>query len=223
MQFNKILLAAVIAMAAATTAPLLQASPSGLNNIPTADVAPVKVLVFQGYGNLSSNSRPDWWAGFKFGAYKNLELGFDARVNPDDADAEAYALQANYRIDLHEKTALGLGVANLGDRAHNGYEDYYGVLTHDLEFARLHLGYSFQKNNETVFGGIDKTIPVFERGLTLRSDVRQVADRDDTMISAGLMYDLGNNFIVESWVSHLLDDNDADEVYTVKLNYVIKF
>jgi len=42
------------------------ATATGLNNIPTADVVPEKVLVLQYYGNFASGAGPDHFLGFKY-------------------------------------------------------------------------------------------------------------------------------------------------------------
>ena len=57
------------------------ATPSGLNNIPTADVVPEKTLVFQGFAEVGKDNKPDWFAGFKYGLIENLEVGSKPRLN----------------------------------------------------------------------------------------------------------------------------------------------
>ena len=47
--------------------PSIDAAPSGLNNIPTADTAPHLTLVMQEYSTFGAGRRPDHSAGFKFG------------------------------------------------------------------------------------------------------------------------------------------------------------
>lgn len=198
------------------------ATPSGLNNIPTADVVPERKLVLQVFGTFENNIRPDHWAGLKLNPWRNLEVGLDGRLNPESAEEERAAGQLKYRLELREDTALAIGVANLGNRAWNGYEDYYAVLSHDLGFCRVHAGGTLQRDNEGLFAGIDKTVTVFGRDVTLRSDVRQVNERDDTLGSAGLVVDLGYNLLLETWGS-FSSDSDANDVLTVKFNYVISF
>lgn len=198
------------------------ASPSGLNNIPTADVVPEKVLVFQGYGHLAHGSRPDWWGGFKYGPLKNLEIGFDGQINPEPASDGALVGQFKYRFQPLESTAVAAGVANLGDKSRSGEIDYYAVLSQDLKYLRAHLGATFQRDNEGVFGGLDSTFPLFGRDLTLRTDLRQINQRDDLLASAGFLYDLGWNFLLETWGSFPTIDG-AEDVLTLKLNYVIEF
>ena len=200
----------------------VSASPSGLNNIPTADVVPDKVLVLQGYGHLAHGSRPDWWGGLKFGPLKNLEVGFDGQINPDPSSEGALVGQFKYRFQALESTALAAGVANLGEKSRSGEIDYYAVLSQDLKYLRAHLGATFQRDNEGVFGGLDSTFPLFERDLTLRTDLRQINQRDDLLASAGFLYDLGWNFLLETWGS-FPTAGGSENILTLKLNYVIAF
>lgn len=198
------------------------ASPTGLNNISTADVVPEKVLVLQAYSEFGEDNKPDHFIGFKYGLIKNLEVGFDGRVFPE-ADLEEWAKgQIKYRIEFNDKTALSAGIANLGDRARLGWEDYYLVFTHDFGFLRAHLGGTLQRDNEGGFAGLDKTFKIFEKDFTLRTDIIETNDSHDITNSVGFIYDLGHNFLFESWVS-FPSQSGKENVTTVKLNYVITF
>jgi len=198
------------------------ATPSGLNNIPTADVVPESKLVLQVFSIVENSTRPDHWAGLKLSPWHNLEIGIDWRLNPESSEEERLVGQLKYRFDLRESTALAVGIANLGDRAWNGYEDYYAVVSHGFGFCRVHVGGTLQRDNEGVFAGIDKTVAVFERDMMLRADIRQVNERDDTLGSVGLIYDLGHSLLVETWGS-FSSESDTNDTLTIKLNYVIPF
>ncbi len=198
------------------------ATSTGLNNIPTADVVPEKVLVFQYFSELGNDNVPDHFVGFKYGLMKNIEVGLDGRIFPEKAKEENLVVQGKVRFELNSKLALGLGVANLGDRDKAGAEFPFAVLSHDMDFLRVHFGGTSQDNNEGFFGGLDKTIKFIDRDLMLRSDIIQVNNQNDTITSIGFIYDLGRNFLVESWVSFPTESGKED-VLTVKLNYVIKF
>lgn len=198
------------------------ASSTGLNNIPTADVVPEKVLVLQAYTEVGEGNKPDYFTGFKYGPVKNLEVGLDGRVFPEANEEEWVKGQIKYRFEYNDSTAVAVGVANLGDRATTGWEDYYAVLSHDLGFLRAHLGGTLQRDNEGGFAGLDKTVEFFERDLTLRTDIIQTNDSHDITNSVGFMYDLKNNFILESWISFPTQSGKED-VFTIKLNYVIPF
>jgi len=196
------------------------ATPTGLNNIPTADVTPERTLVLQAFGNFEDDSRPDAWTGFKYGLLRNLEIGFDGQLNPEPSDSGILAAQADYRIALSDAAALGVGIANLGDKSRSGEVDYYTVFSHDLRYLRLHLGGTLQHNNEGVFAGLDTDLFHFEREFRLRTDIRQTNERDDVLVSAGFICDLGFDVLLESWGS-FPSESDGEDVLTVKFNYVV--
>ncbi len=198
------------------------ATPTGLNNIPTADVVPEKVLVVQVITEVGKNNKPDYFTGFKYGIIKNLEVGLDGRIFPEPALEETLRGQIKYRFALDEKTAVAVGVANLGDRARLGWEDYYLAFSHDFNVVRFHIGGTLQRDNEGGFVGLDKTVKLFERDFTLRTDLIQTNDRHNVTSSAGFIYDIGGNFLLESWVS-FPTQSGKDNVSTIKLNYVIRF
>lgn len=198
------------------------ASSTGLNNIPTADVVPEKILVFQHYSELGNDNVPDYFVGFKYGLLKNIEVGLDGRIFPEKTKEENLVAQGKIRFELSNKLALGLGIANLGDRDKAGAEFPFAVLSQDLDFLRVHFGGTSQDDNEGFFGGIDKTIKFFDRDLTIRSDIIQVNNQSDTLTSVGFIYDLGRNFLVESWMS-FPSESHKEDILTIKLNYVIKF
>lgn len=200
----------------------LWATPTGLNNISTADVVPEKVLVLQAFAEIGKDNKPDYFTGFKYGPIKNLEVGLDGRIFPESSLEETLKAQAKYRFESGDKTSFSLGIANLGDRARLGWEDYYIVLTQDLDFIRVHLGGTLQRDNEGAFAGLDKTLKFLEKDFTLRTDILQTNDSHDITASAGFIYDLGCNFLVESWMSFPTQAGKED-VFTIKLDYVIKF
>jgi hypothetical protein len=198
------------------------ATPSGLNNIPTADVVPEQTLVLQGFVNLADNTRPDWWGGLKYGPLKNLEVGFDGQINPESSSTGALVGQFKYRVELQENTSIAVGVANIGEKKRSGEIDYYAVLSQDIGSFRVHLGGTLQRDNEGAFGGLDSTLSLFERDLTLRADLRQINERDDLLASVGFLYDLGGNFLLETWGS-FPSTSGSEDILTLKLNYVIAF
>lgn len=204
-----------------TTVPVWATS-SGLNNIPTADVVPENVLVFQYFGEFGNDNVPDHFAGFKFGPMKNIEVGLDGRIFPEKAKEENLVAQGKIRFELSDKLALGVGVANLGNRDKAGAEFPFAVLSQDLGFLRVHFGGTTQDDNKGFFGGLDKTLKFLDRDLMLRSDIIQVNNQNDTIASFGFIYDLGKNFLVESWMS-FPTESGKDDTLTIKLNYVIKF
>ncbi|MBU3911497.1 MAG: hypothetical protein KKD90_02820, partial [Candidatus Omnitrophica bacterium] len=96
------------------------ATPTGLNNIATADVVPEKILVLQAFAEVGKDNKPDYFTGFKYGLVKNLEIGLDGRVFPESALEEVIKAQAKYRFEFGESTSIALGIANIGDRARLG-------------------------------------------------------------------------------------------------------
>ncbi|MBW8016451.1 MAG: hypothetical protein FVQ82_09705 [Planctomycetes bacterium] len=198
------------------------ATPTGLNNIPTADVVFERVLVFQYFNNMAKNSKTEHFTGFKYGLMKNVEVGLDGRIFPEKSSHENLVGQAKMRFELSDGLALALGVSNLGDRDKAGSESPYSVLSYSTSFCRLHFGGTTQNDNEGFFAGIDKTFTLLDRDFTLRSDIIQTNDQRDTTTSAGFIYDLGSNFLLESWMS-FPSESGKEDVFTLKLNYVIKF
>lgn len=198
------------------------ATPTGLNNIPTADIVPEKTLCLQVFADYGKDNKPDYFTGFKYGLIENLEIGLDGRIFPEAALEETITAQVKYGLGLTEKLSASIGVANVGDHAETGWEDPYAVITYDLDLLRAHLGGSLQRNDEGFFAGLDKTISFFEKDLTLRTDIIQTNDADDAIISTGFIYDLGHNVLLESWVS-FPTESGKEEIVIIKLDYVIKF
>ncbi len=217
-------------------------SSTGLNNIPTTDVVPKDVLVFQTWLNTGYNRHPQNFVGFKYGPLKDVEIGVDWKAN--DATHGHAMLQAKYAFDLDGDIWRGvIGFADLSDnREHNGDFFPFVATSLDLKTFRLHFGYAPQPHNEAFFGGIDKTFTFLDRDLMLRFDGIHINDKQDMNFSAGFLYNLApktetnetpstglaeflanitKNMLIESWVT--MPSNGNQEVYTVKLNYVIKF
>ncbi len=217
-------------------------SPSGLNNIPTTDIVPRDIFVLQSWLNTGSNKHPEEFMGFKYGLFKDTEIGVDWKAN---GETHGHAtLQVKHAFDIDGDIWRGVvGIADLSDnRKHNGYFFPYAATSLDLKEFRLHFGFAPQPHNERFFAGIDKTVSFLERNLQLKADAIHINDREDVLYSAGFLYELGRknggtdvpsggfeklldnfakNIILESWVS--LPSTGDEEVYTVKLNYVIRF
>ncbi len=217
------------------------ASPTGLNNIPTTDVVPKNVLVLQTWRNMADDTHTQSYVGMKFGPFRNAEIGIDWKA--DDRSHGHAEFQGKYSFDVYKEYWRGVvGIANVTDnRKHNGEVFPYVATSLDVKFARLHLGYAPQPHNEAFFAGIDKTIPVLNRNLTLRADAIHMNDKNDALLSAGFVYEFGRidadenpasglagaieaitkNIILEVWVSK--PTTTDSESYTAKLNYVIRF
>lgn len=200
----------------------LWASPTGLNNIPTADVVPEKVLVFQWWTNIGEGIRPGYYAGFKWGPIRKLEVGADGKLGSDSSGP--VTLQLKYQIyNFNFGLTPLIGMDNISAETDKvGKVNPYIVLTQDFKFLRIHLGHNSQDDNEAFFFGVDKTLKLFNQDLILRGDLKQVNGRDDLLGSLGFLLTLPYNFILESWFSIPTED-DKEGVFTAKLNYVIKF
>ena len=134
-----------------------------------------------------------------------------------------------------------MGIANVSDHtSHNGEVFPYLATSVDLELVRLHAGFAAQPYNEAFFAGIDRTLPFLNRNLQLKADLIQTNDMDDALFSVGFLYDfapindepissnwigvleeISRNIVLEAWVS--IPSTSAEEIYTLKLNYVIRF
>ena len=217
-------------------------SPSGLNNIPTTDVVPGNILVFQTWFNMANDMQTEEFFGFKYGVpfLEGLEIGADWKgIGASHGHA---VFQAKYAFDIQEDVWRGVvGIANVSDnRKHNGEVFPYLATSVDLDLVRLHAGFAAQPHNEAFFAGIDRTFPFLNRNLQLKGDVIQIHDMDDVLFSVGFLYDfaplsdepthsglmgvleeIGRNIVLEAWVS--LPSTGGEEVLTLKLNYVIRF
>jgi hypothetical protein len=217
-------------------------SATGLNNIPTTDIVPEKILVWQGWVTAAGGEYPQQFTGFKYGLFKDVEIGIDWKAN--DVTHGHAMLQAKYAFDLEPGLLRGVvGIADLSDnRKHNGEPFPYAATSLDLEAFRVHFGFAPQRHNERFFGGIDKTVQFLDRNLQFRFDGIHINDREDMLFSGGFVYEfaprtggnktaqsgLGNfldniarNIILEAWVSK--PSTGDKETYTVKLNYVFAF
>lgn len=221
---------------------LARGSPTGLNNIPTTDVVPEEVLVLQSWLNMTANEQTQQFVGFKYGAFKDVEIGVDWKAN-DRTHGHAM-FQAKYAFDIRGDAWRGvIGVADLSaHREHNGEYFPYAATSLDLMAFRLHFGFAPQPHNERFFAGIDKMVTFLDRNIQLRADAIHINDKEDTLFSAGFLYEfakkpgrneasqkeprgflgrLMQNMILESWVS--MPSTGGKETYTIKLNHVIPF
>ena len=222
--------AAVIVLAMFPAQPL-PASSSGLNNIPTADTAGNRMLVFQGYSTFGAGQRPSDVVAFKFGidpwagaAWRNrFEFGADSRYAPGDAGPGVlqfkYTTQPDARLP-----ALCLGVANLGftasERTRGGQPFSYAVLTQDFKSFRAHAGFGAQaRGNNTALLGVDKTVKVARHDVMFRADAVQFNRQRDWAASFGGITSIGKRFALEAWVTQPTQHHRAG--FTLKLNFIL--
>lgn len=215
---------ALIFLASVSTA---FATPSGLNNIPTADTPAQGEVVLQTWSNFGNDHDMDLNMGFKTGFDvwgQKLELGADSHILPEQGGP--IVLQFKYVQNLWEGGKLAVGIANLAlgsenmDRAGDPFS--YALLTQTISGTlRAHAGFGFQTDNNSVMLGLDKTVKVLERDLQLRTDLVQIQDQDQWMGSLGFLYVIHPKVVLEAWASQPFDHGDP--IFTTKLNYVIKF
>jgi hypothetical protein len=211
------LLAAVIAAASVSTA---WATPTGLNNIPTADVVPLHVLVLQSWTNSGSGLDTAWAAGAKYGPAENWEVGLDGGLTgPGSGGGPVF--QAKYRVPLEKGGRVLAGVANLSENRdfHGDYFPYVVASVPVGERANGHLGYSFQSATRGLFLGADVTVG---RALTLRSDWIHTDDGDESVASLGFITPVAQSWAVEGWASFPTAPG-AETNYVLKVDYVIPF
>lgn len=208
------------------------ASPTGLNNIPTADTPGDRQIVFQSYYTSDGDQQDDLWLAFKGGLHVGmddevslrLEYGLDTRVA--DSDAGPTVAQLKVARDLGEDLpSVALGLANIGfsdsERDDAGQPFPYAVISHDFGLLRVHAGYGVAADNEAAFFGFDRTFEVQDTRLTPRVDFTQIDDQDQWLGSAGVIWELTKHIAVESWVSQPFDHGDATG--TIKLNFGFSF
>jgi len=206
------------------------ASPSGLNNIPTADTPPDQVIVLQTYDTFGADRQHDLSAGMKFGlapwgedpGVPHFEGGVDGHILPGDFGPAVFQSKLSIALWADGPTAA-IGAANVAvsndERDRVGEPFDYFVLSQDLKLFRLHAGYSFQSSNYAAFAGADVTFPLFERNLTLRTDAIQIQDQAQWLASVGAMYQLTDNIALETWTS--MPTEHGKPTFTVKLDWVL--
>lgn len=167
------------------------ATPSGLNNIPTADTAPQGTLVLQTYSTVGGDARDDLNFGFKTGLeFKPLrfEFGADSHVYPGLGGPVVLQAKVAYPLGDHLPTVAG-GVANLAftdhQRDRSGQPFGYGVLTEDLGFLRVTAGCGVQDGDALPFVGLDKTFKLTRRKVVAVSDGKSVTTRESTVAGEG--------------------------------------
>lgn len=206
----------VLLMALASCSAL--ATPTGLNNIPTADVVPPNLLVLQSWATFDGET--SWFAGLKYGPAENWEVGLDDAVAGPGSEGGPTA-QAKYRIALSSDARAALGLANVSnDRDRHGSVFPYAVLSASLgATTNGHLGYAFQSGNHALFLGADAAA---SKSLTLRTDWTQTEDGDKSVWSLGFITSVTDDFLVEVWASFPTAVG-ANTDYVVKADYVIRF
>ncbi len=216
------LVAASILLAGLPT--ITQATPSGLNNIPTADIVPHRTVAVQVFDTVGAGPH-DFWSGFKTGWQfpelgLDLEWGLDSHLAPEPAGPLLFQTKVGFEPWKDGAVALGVAGVALTDTARSGDPFSYAILSQNVAFARLHLGYGLQTGGNTVLLGIDRDVTFLERNLNLNADLVQTGDGDGWLPALGLKYALTENVVFESW-TNLPDEGSASVM--LKLNFVFTY
>jgi hypothetical protein len=194
------------------------ATPTGLNNIPTADVVPKGILVLQAFANFGGRGDASWLGGLKFGPADNWEVGLDGEVSGPGSGGGP-TLQAKYTMPLRKGVRLALGAANVsGDRDGHGNVFPYLVASVPLgERSNGHFGYSLESGNHALFLGADAAVSA---SLTLRSDWIQANDANESVWSLGFISPVAKRCLVEGWAS-FPSAAGAETNYVLKVDYIV--
>ena len=212
----------ILALYALLAASSAFATPSGLNNIPTGDTVPQGTVAVQVFDTFGSGDH-DLWTGFKTGVDLSpfkLEFGLDSHLAPSPSGPLYFQTKVGFEPWKDGKIAIGVANVGLTNTGRAGDPFTYAVLTQDLKFARLSVGYGLQNNGNSVLLGLDRTFKVFERNLNLNADLVQTNDESRWLTSVGFKYDLCKHIVLESWLN-MPEQGDLSVV--VKLNYVFTF
>ncbi len=209
-------------------APLpVEATSTGLDNIPTTDTPPDRTGVIQIYTNQTEGSQDDYLIGYKMGLRpwgQIFEWGVDGRLG--EGEEGPAVLQLKYVVDPGESLPqLAVGATNVAvtssDRERAGQAFVFMMLSHDFGWFRGHAGHGFQKDNDAFFFGWDKTYQAFERDLILRGDLIQIDDQQQWLGSLGFFFSIHKHLALESWVSQPFENGKS--IFTLKLNLIFEF
>ncbi len=161
-------LPALLALCSLTLAltPRAAATPSGLNNIPTADTTPQGTVVFQAFSTIGEERDADFNVGFKTGLelkFVRFEIGADGHIL--QGKGGPIAVQGKVSVPFGEGLpTFALGAANIAfserDRQRAGDVFGYAVLSEDLKLFRVHAGCAYQDTDALPFFGFDKTFHI---------------------------------------------------------------
>lgn len=207
------------------------ATPTGLNNIPTADTVPHRTLAIQAFSSYGGPNqfgangpgKPLHWLGFKTGwEFKpvTVEWGLDSPIAPGRTGSLLF--QTKVGGQPWENGAFAVGVANVALTDQDRWSDpfSYAMVAHDFGLARLHGGFGFQTDGNSVLLGVDRTWKVFERNFNLNADLVQTRNQRGWLPSVGAKYDLHKHVVLETWAN--LPDRGNVSVIT-KINFVVTF
>jgi len=219
--FGKKLVLHALAMIG-TCSPIF-ATPSGLNNIPTADTIGEREVAVQAFDSFGGTEAHDFSMGFKTGldlSSVHLELGLDGHLVPNSSGPFYFQTKAGFEPWKGGKIAVGVANVAVSDQSRAGDPFTYSVLTQDLQFFRVSAGYGIQTRNNSVLLGLDRTWKVVGHDLNLNADIVQTNDQSRWLSSVGLKYELCKSIVLEGWAN--LPDHGKTS-FVAKLNYVFRF
>jgi len=195
------------------------ASPTGLNNIPTADVTPEGLLVLQQYTNVRSAQTPLYYLGAKAGLDRNLEIGLDGCLGSGPGGPAVG--QVKYRfLDNDDRLSAAVGIANITNSRRAGKEAFYIALKRNLSpDLRGHMGFLTQGGDHAFFVGADGSF--LHTGWDWKVDAIQTHHGDDWLAAVGTIGPLGKNVLLEAWASFPTEDA-GNPTFMLKFDWVIK-
>lgn len=206
-------------------------TPTGLNNIPTAetiDHRTVAVQFFSSFGgaNQFSTSGPGKtsdWLGFKTGwEFKpvHLEWGLDSVLGTGFSGPLLFQTKARIQPWQDGMFAFGVAGVALTDTRRAGDPFTYAMLYHDFHFVRVHAGYGLQTDGNSYLFGVDRTWKLFDRNFNLNADLVQSRNQQGHIAAIGAKYNLSKHIVLEAWANF----PDRDRVSAIaKINYVFTF
>ncbi len=195
------------------------ASPTGLNNIPTADVVPFGKLVLQQYTDIGRGEPPAFYVGAKYGPLPRFEVGIDDRLAGGGKPMASPVGQVKFQFLRHDqRLSAAVGVANLGDTKRNGDPAFYLALKRRLvPKLRGHIGFMNQGSQNSVFAGLDGKLL---GGWDWRADAIQTNHMHDCLFGLGTIGPLRKDMLLEAWASVPTQDG-AEESFMLKFDWVI--
>lgn len=221
----------LIALALAFASPAL-ATPTGLNNIPTADTVDHRTIAVQAFSSFGPGANqfaangPDehsFWMGFKTGwdfSPLHLEWGLDSPVITHESGPLFFQTKVGFSPWENGKIAIGVAGIALTDINRAGDPFTYAMLAHDFGLLRAHAGYGVQTNGNSFLFGIDKTFKVFDRDFNINADLVQAADQEFWLPSLGWKYNLHKHIVLEWWTNF---PEQGKSSHVAKVNFVFKF
>lgn len=207
------------------------ATPSGLNNIPTAETIPHRNVAVQAFSSLGGPNqfavngpgKPSHWMGFKTGlelASFRVETGLDSHLFPGRTGSLLF--QSKVGVNPWKDGQIAAGVANVALTDRDRWSDpfSYGMVAHDFGVVRAHAGYGVQTRGNTVLLGVDRTWKILERDFNLNADLVQTRNQHGWLPAIGAKYGLNKHIVFEAWTNF---PDRGNVSFIGKINFIFKF